>query len=580
MKRFFYSLAIAISALFAGVACTPDATTSLELAQVEVSLPCTTGKASVPFTLVSPVDGTEFKFESSASWLSDFAVDKANSAITFKYDANCFYTNSTESREATFTVTYGSLESITVSVVQEALQTSPFNISWSGTTPTVSYYTCTPNDPTDFYLIQQVEKSTIDSESGATWEEKVYTWAEAMANAYYEECVNGTYPTEEMVDRNPDVNAFYKAEVEIYVAVIGVSLDTTPQPFSIGLYSATFPDAPVITFENSEVEFSSAAATGANSINITNMLNYGELKVTSSADWATATYNAETSKIDLSVKENTYARTRNAKISVSYEGDRGEVFASNAFNVKQQPNSTATAYNFDFSVVETHWDHAVLSVKPSDANVKYLVGAVASNYFISKYESNNDLLMGAVLAEALAKEESVLLSGEQLAHSIKLDTNYFGYENWKFYVFAVKDGEIASDLTMVSVDKVFNDKPEIAFCDDEVVHVPAEGGTFKYHYKFVSQDDPEGLVTDMVEGGAVRFNTYPYDGPIDDTWGLLEVNQPEINEEERAIIVKIKPFDKEMAYHYVSIGLVYYNKITGQSYNVAGIKIVQDAPAK
>ena len=580
MKRFFYSLAIAISALFAGVACTPDAPTSLELAQLEVALPCTAGKTSVPFTLVSPIDGTEFKFESSAAWLSGFTVDKEKSVINFKYDANCFYTNSTESREATFTVTYGALKSITVSVTQEALQTSPFTISWSGTTPTVSYYTCTPNDPTDFYLIQQVEKSTIDSESGATWEEKVYTWAEAMVNACYEECVNGTYPTDDMLDKNPDLNAFYKAEVEIYVAVIGVSLDTTPQPFSIGLYTTTFPEAPVITFENEEVVYSNAAATGANAINITNMLGYGDVKVTSSADWVTASYNAETSKIDLAVKENPYARTRTSKISVSYEDPRGEVFASNSFQVKQEPNSSAVAYTFDFSVAETHWDHAVLSVKPSDANVQYLVGAVASNYFNSKYENNNDLLMGGVLAEALAKEENVFLSGEQLAHSIKLDTNYFGYENWKFYVFAVKDGEIASDLTMVSVDKVFNDKPEIAFCDDEVVHVPAEGGTFKYHYKFVSQDDPEGLVTDMVEGGAVRFNTYPYDGPIDDTWGLLEVNQPEINEEERAIIVKIKPFDKEMAYHYINIGIVYYNKITGQSYNVAGIKIVQDEPAK
>ena len=84
----------------------------------------------------------------------------------------------------------------------------------------------------------------------------------------------------------------------------------------------------------------------------------------------------------------------------------------------------------------------------------------------------------------------------------------------------------------------------------------------------------------VVEGGGVRLNTYPYNGPISDDWGLLKKNPPVVDEANRTVTFEINEYDPSKSYHYINVGITYYNKESGTSYNSVTIKIVQDAPAQ
>ena len=582
MKKLLYTLVVATLALFVGVACTNDGgVTSFELGQVEVELGHQTGEASIPFTLSGKEAATGVVFgKPSAGWIHDLKADMENSKITFKYDGNCFHTASTETREASFTVKYGELEEVKVTVRQAALQQSPFTLTWSNVTPTSAKFTCTPDDPTEYYLIQLVEKTTIESvATSGTWEEKVYTWAKYMVDASYEECVNGVFPTQDILDRLPDINTFYNnSETEAYVYIIGCNMDFLPVVSSIGLYVPEFPTAPTLELANSAVEIGSEAVNGTNKLTVTGAGSFGSVVVRSTEAWLTASYDAATSNITYAASANAYNRTRAARVDVSYESAEGEEFAKVSFTVSQAANAAAEKYNFDLKIVETHWDRIVVSVNPSNSSVKYVVGADQLMVYNGNYEGDDNVLVRKVLSS----DSKSVFSGAQTHISLPIVTNFYGLENWICYVFAVNEAEneVMSDVSKVSVEKVANDKPEVAWCDGEVYHVSAAGGTVVLGYKFVSESDPEGKTTQIVEGGGVRLNTYPHNGPISDDWGLLKKNPPVVDEVNRTVTFEINEYDPSKNYHYINVGITYYNKVSGTSYNSITIKIVQDAPAQ
>ena len=580
MKKFLYTLAVAALALFTSVACTNDGgVTSFELAQLEVELDYEAGKASIPYTLESQESDVNVVFgEPSASWIHDLKADKAKGEITFKYDSNCFFTASTATREASFTVKCGNSEELTVTVSQAALQKDPFNLAWSNVTPTSCNFTCTPDDPTEFYLIQQVEKSTIESAIGKTWEEKVYAWAKIMVDADYESCVNGNFPTEAMLEKTPDINTAYKAEVEIYVYVIGCNLDGVPFPNAIGLYTPVFPVAPTLTLANDAVTVDCEASQGFMELTVENGGDFGSVVVRSSETWLTVQHNQESKMVEFTASRNNYNRTRSARVDVSYENEKGDVFATTSFAVFQEPDTTAEKYTFELKAVETHWNGVVLSVVPSNKSVKYIVGAIQYNSLVGTYSEDFNALASGVLHS----QNKIVLSGDQARISIPINTNYYSLENWYFYVYSINDeeSEPSSDVTTIFVEKLKNDKPELAWADGEEVRVPAAGGTLVLGYKFVSEDDPEGLTTTIVEGGAVRLNTYPVGGPIDDQWGLLKRNPPVVDEVNRTVTLEINEYDTSKDYHWVRVGIVYYNKLTDESYGATSIKIVQEGPAQ
>lgn len=580
MKKLFYTLAVAALALFTSVACTNDGdVTSFELGQLEVELDYEAGKASIPYTLDSQASDVDVVFGTpSASWIHDLKADKAKAEITFKYDSNCFYTASTATREASFTVKCGNSEELTVTVSQAALQKDPFNLAWSNATPTSCNFTCTPDDPTDFYLIQQVEKSSIESATGKTWEEKVYAWAKMMVDVAYESCVNGNFPTNEILDKIPDINTIYKVEAEIYVYVIGCNLDGVPFPNAIGLYAPVFPDAPTLTLANDTATVGCEESQGSIALTIENAGNFGSVVVRSSETWLTVQHNQELKAVEFSASRNNYNRTRTARVEVSYENEKGDVFATTSFVVSQQPDTTAEKYTFELKAVETHWNGVVLSVVPSNKSVKYIVGAIQYNSLVGTYGEDFNALASGVLHS----QNKTVLSGDQARISIPINTNYYSLKNWYFYVYSINDeeSEPSSDVTTIFVEMLNNDKPELAWADGEEVRVSAAGGTLVLAYKFVSQSDPEGLTTTIVEGGAVRLNTYPVGGPIDDQWGLLKKNPPVIDEVNRTVTLEINEYDTSKDYHYIRVSIVYYNKLTGESYGATSIKIVQDAPAQ
>lgn len=553
-------------ALFTFVACEKGPNeevgeTALVVTPLSEPLPAKGGAAELSYTLTAPVAGVEIALsEPTASWLHDLAVDSANSKITFKYDTNLLY-QATEPRSASFTVTYGTLEPQTVTLQQSVLA-APFTLTWSDKTPLTSYFTCTPNDPTEFYLIEKVEKSAIASmNEEASWEENVVAWATEMVKYGYEEGMTGEYPTAEQKELNPEINSFPNTGVEAYVYVIGYSLDTAhPELTAIGLYTPEFLPAPVLNIDSS-YETSHAAGSKEFDITIENAIEGATLTAVSSEAWLKATLDG--SKLKVEFEANAYSKPRTATVALSYEKNR-ETFATAALKVTQSKNPNAEVYTFQLEVVETHWDHAIVKVTPSNKSVKYVVGSVYKGTYDNGYDGSDDVFM----TSAAKDDEKFVFTGDQTSCKVPVNTNYHGFENWYFYVFAVNNDEDAaiSDLNKILVEQVTNDKPSISWESDEQLSVPAEGGTFVLKYKF-SAPDPNGGV--KINGGTV-FDTYK----------LLKVNPPVINEEECTVTVEINPYDSSKKYHYVNVGITYYNKETGKNYMSLSKKIVQEAPAE
>lgn len=523
-------------------------------------LPAKGGTAELSYTLNSIISGAEIVIsEPTATWIHDITMDCVASKITFEYDTNLLY-QATEPRSASFTITYGSLEPQTVTVQQSVLA-APFTLTWSDKTPLTAYYTCTPNDPTEFYLIEKVEKSMIEgmSEKG-TWEENVVAWAAEMVKYGFEDGMTGEYPTAAQKELNPEINSFPNTGVAAYVYVIGYSMDGVyPEVTSIGLYEPEFLPTPVLNVESS-YETSHEAGSKEFNITIDNAIEGAALVAESSEDWLKATLDG--SKLKVEFEANAYSKPRTATVTLSYDKNR-ETFATAAVNISQTKNPNAEIYTFQLEVVETHWDHAIVKVTPSNKSIKYVVGSVYKGTYDNGYGSDE-----ALMTSVAKDDEKLVFTGDQASCKVPVNTNYHGFANWYFYVFAVNDTENAaiSDLNKTLVEQVTNDKPSISWENDEQLNVPAEGGTFVLKYKF-STPDPNGGV--KINGGTVY-----------DSYKLLKVNPPVINEEECTVTVEINPYDSSKKYHYVNVGITYYNKETGKNYMSLSKKIVQEAPAE
>ena len=538
-------------AAFIGVSCKPEdpitdpepiIPTSIAIDECE-ELAAEGGVMTLAYSIVSPVEGAQVAFgESTAEWLHDFAAD--STTISFTYDANPALPGS-EPREASFVVTYADIEPVTVQVRQLSVE-SQFEVTFSNMTTTSADVTCTPKDLEATYLLQKVNASALENAGSPE------AWLNNYLNGtgkWYASLYTGVYPSNT-----------YSCYEPAYILVVGATRDddyvytlTTP----IHLYEIPLLPKPVLTIDNLEHNLTYEAGSLALGYTVEHAIEGVEVSVSKVPEWVSV--ELDDKNIYITYEENPHASARAAKITFSYSG------ADEARTVvlTQEANPTAEVYTFELSVVESHYDHVIVNVTPSNENVKYALKSVSKSDFEGYSYGGSDLaLQESDLSSSYYKP--TFLTGTQENYKLSVGATSSNLE-WYIYVYAVSEDETTaiSDVKKVLVTINF-DKPEITF-ETSPVEVPAEGGKCTVKY----------VLKNPVEGGVVKFN-----GLQSNYYGVLVDNSWTINNETCEIEFEVNPYDDTQYSHYAYLYIAYYESAESTKTIVtASVKINQLAPA-
>ena len=553
--RFITSMVLACAA-FIGVSCEreeptkepePVIPTSITIDECE-ELAAEGGVVSLAYSIVSPVEGAQVAFgESSAEWLHDFAAD--STAISFTFDANPALPGS-EPREASFVVTYADLDPVTVQVRQASAEPQ-FEVTFSNVTTTSADVTCTPKDLEATYLMQKVNASALENVGGSP-----EAWLNNYLNGtgkWYATLYTGVYPEEGKTNS-------YSCYEPAYILVVGATRDdnyvytyTTP----IHLYEIPLLPKPVLTIDNLENNVTYEAGSLALTYTVEHPIEGVEVSVSKTPEWVSV--ELDDKNIYITYEENAYASARAAKITFSYSG----ADETRTVVINQEANPTAEIYSFELSVVESHYDHVIVNITPSNENVKYALKGISKSEFEGYSYGGSDLtLQEKDLASSYYKP--TFLTGSQENYRLEVGATSSSLE-WYIYVYAVSDDETTaiSDVKKVLVTINF-DKPALEF-ETSPVEVPAEGGKCKVKY----------VLTNPVEGGVVKFN-----GSQSNYYGVLVDNSWTINNETCEIEFEVNPYDETQYSHYAYLYIAYYASAESTKTIVtASVKVNQAAPA-
>ena len=545
--RFISSLVLACT-VFLGLSCTREEPipTSMTIAECG-ELVAEGGVQSLTYSIVSPVADAQITFtEASAEWIHDFAADETT--ISFAYDANPALPGS-EPREASFVVNYADLEPIVVNVKQLALE-AQFEVTFANVTTTSADVTCTPKDLEATYLMQRVNASALENAgSPEAWLNNYLTGT----GKWYTTLYTGVYPEEGKTNT-------YTCYEPAYILVAGATRNddyeytlTTP----IHLYEIPLLPKPVITIGQLEHNVSHEAGSLALDYTVEHPIEGTEMTVSKVPSWVTVEVGAD--KINISYEANEYASARAAKITFSYAG----ADETRTVVLTQAANPEAEVYTFELSVVESHYDHVIVNITPSNENVKYALKGISKADFEGYTYNGSDItLQERDLSSSYYRP--TFLTGSQQNYKLNVDATASSLE-WYIYVYAVSEDETTaiSDVKKVLVTINF-DKPALSF-ETSPFEVSAEGG--KYSVKYVLENP--------VEGGVVKFN-----GSQSNYYGVLKDNSWTINNETCEIEFEVNPYDADQYSHYAYIYIAYFpDETSTKSIVTASLKVNQAAPA-
>lgn len=133
-----------------------------------ISVPCDGGEFEVGYTIENPLVGVDILAVSDQKWVNNFTYD--GSMLRFTVDFN----NQMESRQATVSVRYPSMESpVTLTIEQAAPETQAFELETSELTTLACKYRVTPNDANVYYMAL-FEDSQYFAENEITTAEELF----------------------------------------------------------------------------------------------------------------------------------------------------------------------------------------------------------------------------------------------------------------------------------------------------------------------------------------------------------------------------------------------------------------------
>ena len=228
----------------------------------------------------------------------------------------------------------------------------------------------------------------------------------------------------------------YSCYEPAYILVVGATRDddyvytlTTP----IHLYEIPLLPKPVLTIDNLEHNLTYEAGSLALGYTVEHAIEGVEVSVSKVPEWVSV--ELDDKNIYITYEENPHASARAAKITFSYSG------ADEARTVvlTQEANPTAEVYTFELSVVESHYDHVIVNVTPSNENVKYALKGVSKSDFEGYSYGGSDLaLQESDLSSSYYKP--TFLTGTQENYKLSVGATSSNLE-WYIYVYAVSEDE-------------------------------------------------------------------------------------------------------------------------------------------
>ena len=544
-------------ALFVGVSCTPSEEPQTPEAPViavtnvpEANLAPEAGEFTLNYTIENPVQGKALEVSTEAAWLTvgEIAAD----AVPFTYEANSD-TPGSEPREAVITFAYEGAESVVVTVKQDA-QAPHFSVTFTDCTTTSAKATITPVEGVGTYYWKKASSSELEGfESHADWlQNKISTsWFVTLSEGEL---------------ANQSISEYYG---EAYIIVAGaVEAENGDYEFTTPVYTFKVPLVPKPVLTISELAHTVSHESGVITLDYT--VEHGvegvNPTVSTTAGWVHTTI--EAGKITVAYDANEYAKARTASLSFSYEG----ADAPQVVTIEQAANPNAEAITFTLEVTESHFDHVIVNVTPSNTNVKYaLKGISKSDFEGSSYNSSDATLQERDLTSSYYKP--TILTGAQTGYKLSIVASKA--EDWYIYAYAVSEDETVATSDVVKTMVLINyDKPTLSF-EKAPFEVSAEGGVYKMKY----------VLSNPVEGGVVKFN-----GTQSNYNGVLKDNSWKINTETCEVEFEVNPYDASQYSHTATIYIGYFvdatstkthyaNETSTTSIAEASVKINQLAPA-
>ena len=547
MKNLFFCFMAIACALFVGVSCTPSEEPQEPKAPViavtnapEANFAPEAGEFTLNYTIENPVQGKALEVSTEAAWLTvgEIAAD----AVPFTYEANSD-TPGSEPREAVITFAYDGAESVVVTVKQDA-QAPHFSVTFTDCTTTSAKATITPVEGVGTYYWKKASSSDLEGfESHAAWLQN------KISTAWFVTLNEGELA-------NQSITEYYG---EAYIIIAGAVEGDSGYEFTTPVYTFKVPLVPKPVLTISELAHTVSHESGVITLNYTVEHSVeGVLPtVSTTAGWVHTTI--EAGKITIAYDANEYAKARTASLSFSYEG----ADAPQVVTIEQAANPNAETITFALEVTESHFDHVIVNVTPSNTNVKYALSGVSKKDFEGYSYSGSDAKLQEDLTSPYYKP--TILTGTQTGYKLSVGPSDYSGWDWYIYAYAVSDDETAatSDVVKVLVT-IVNDKPALSF-EKAPFEVSAEGGVYKVKY----------IVSNPVEGGVVKFN-----GSQSNYYGVLKEDSLKINTETCEVEFEVNPYDASQYSHYATLYIAYYaNETSTTTLATASLRVNQLAPA-
>ena len=545
MKNLFSCFMALACALFVGVSCTPSEEPQEPKAPViavtnapEANFAPEAGEFTLNYTIENPVQGKALEVSTEAAWLTvgEIAAD----AVPFTYEANSD-TPGSEPREAVITFAYDGAESVVVIVKQDA-QAPHFSVTFTDCTTTSAKATITPVEGVGTYYWKKASSSELEGfESHAAWLQN------KISTAWFVTLNEGELA-------NQSITEYYG---EAYIIIAGAVEGDSGYEFTTPVYTFKVPLVPKPVLTISELAHTVSHESGVITLDYTVEHSVeGVLPtVSTTAGWVHTTI--EAGKITIAYDANEYAKARTASLSFSYEG----ADAPQVVSIEQAANPNAETITFTLEVTESHFDHVIVNVTPSNTNVKYALSGVSKKDFEGYSYSGSDAKLQEDLTSPYYKP--TILTGTQTGYKLSIDASKA--EDWYIYAYAVSEDETVATSDVVKTMVLINyDKPTLSF-EKAPFEVSAEGGVYKVKY----------IVSNPVEGGVVKFN-----GSQSNYYGVLKDNSLKINTETCEVEFEVNPYDASQYSHYATLYIAYYaNETSTTSIATASLKVNQLAPA-
>lgn len=627
-------------AMFVGVSCTPTpegpnepayaVTITVDTPEV---FPAIGGDQVLAYTLSSEIAGEVAWVETSAAWLSA-ALDEAGEYKIYLNALACDVVGE-QPREATLTVGYKDAKDVVVTVKQECLP-AQFAVTYSNQTPLAADAAVTILDAANQNMVWGAftfGHSALVPSDGPMPLAAEAADPVAYAKDYLETAASpmgygGVYlffaqmhgyggHLSAMAENNVINCSLYSGwgapEEKLYLAVVGINVDPNldlnnwvdNSSLATPVHVFEVESLPQPSVKVAKDAFALPYAAGSESCAVEVLNPYGEgsvLAAESNTPWLEVA--CADGQLTLTYAENPYAVARKAEVTVTYtyicevamwgEVMPVEVPATATVAVEQAANSTVAPLTFTITVKESHFDHILVDVVPSDLEATYVLNAISLDQF-DMYYSND---WAQCCANDLWRLDEFSHTGALTDYKLAIDTQYI--ENWTHYVYAygvdAAASAVTSEVTYTSVD-VVNDTPtlsidlnyevapglKVVYNEDTgnyELHTPAEGGTFTVKWNIVNG----------VEGGVVRTNNTSHDRIYDSNSVLAGTENSYCetadwwNDAEQTITFSVNPYDpsKSSWSHYVTIYLRYYSDAekTQSMGKAINLKIQQTAPAE